>query len=243
MASHGVGSMRLWRTPPQHQCKMGKVPVPTIYQRRCSRCSFASDIFPAEYGAVFVDQPASGGMNSVVAGAALFQDTGEEAIAEQGDPRLVVLAHPIEHHILAETGYTWPTLVWAGRYVRVRRVVCKSCGNLFEVRRLTSPPAIGCMVGLIVGLTVGIFYGVREGSFGSGFSAAGSITLGFYVVTGIVIWLYTRFRFKARAKEIDGPHNCPKCNSSAYVGVETRRTLPCPKCGESAMRVQSVGMS
>jgi hypothetical protein len=217
--------------------------LPTIFQARCSRCPFVSDMFPSEYGAVFVDQPASNGITSVVAGAVLFQHTGEAEVAEQGDPRLVVLAHPIESHILAETGYTWLTLAWAGRFVRVRRVVCKSCGTLFEVRRLTCPPAVGCEVGLVIGLIVGVFYGFREGHFCSGLSAAGGIALGFYLMTSLAGWIYARFRFKARAKIIDGPHNCPKCKSKGYVGVQTRRTFPCPKCGEFAMRVQSVGMS
>jgi ssDNA-binding Zn-finger/Zn-ribbon topoisomerase 1 len=217
--------------------------MPTIFQASCNHCLFASDIFPAEYGAVFVDKPASERINSVVAGAVMFDDAKEAEVAEQGDPRLVVLAHPVESAILAETGFTWITVAWAGRYVRVRRVVCRSCGTLFEVRRLTCPIALGCMVGSIVGLTVGISYGIWERSFCFGFWAANGMALGFWATAFMAGSSYTRLRFKARAKAIDGPYHCPNCGSRRYVGIETRRSFPCPKCGECAMRVRSVGFS
>jgi hypothetical protein len=153
------------------------------------------------------------------------------------------LAHPIEGPILAETGYTWATLAWAGRYVRIREVVCLSCGTLFEVRRLTCPPGLGCQIGCITGLIAGIGVGAWEGSFWRGFGTAYTVVLGCYVAATTAAWLYTRLLFRERTRAIDGSHSCPKCISGKYVGIESRRILPCPKCREVAMRVSSVGMS
>jgi len=107
--------------------------MPTIFQAQCRRCSYRSDIFPAAYGAVLVDEPAAERCNHVVAGAVLMAPASDAPIAQQHDPRLVVLAHPIEQTILAGTGYTWAGLAWTGRYVRIRRAVCQSCGTIFEV--------------------------------------------------------------------------------------------------------------
>lgn len=216
--------------------------MPTIYQARCDSCSYASDVFPAEYGAVFLDQPPPSASNTVVAGAVLH-DSVATRFAEEEDRRFVVLAHPIEGYILSETGYTWARLAWVGRYVRIRRVVCASCGAFFQMRRLTCPPGLGCQFGCVTGLIGGIAVGVWKRSFWLGFGTAYGLVLGCHLVAATAGWFYTRQRFHCRALEIDGPHCCPQCGSRKYVGIETRRTLPCPKCCEVAMRVRMVGMS
>jgi hypothetical protein len=217
--------------------------LPTIYQAHCDRCPYASDEFPAEYGAVFVDEPSPGGSGLVVAGAVLYETAAGADIAEQPDTRFVVLAHPIEDHILGETGYTWTGLAWAGRYVRVRRVVCRDCGSLFEVRRLTVPPAFGCQVGYFVGLAAGLGIGFWKGSFCAGFGATYGAVLGCWAVASLACWLHTRLRFRERAREVDGPRSCPRCGSGRYAAADSRRVFPCPQCSERSMRVQSVGMS
>ena len=200
-------------------------------------------MFPAEYGAVFVDEPPAGGSGSVVAGAVLHGVAAGAGIAEQPDPRLVVLAHPIEDHILAETGYTWTGLARAGRYVRVRRVVCRDCGTPFEVRRLAWPPAVGCQVGCLSGLAVGIGVGLWAQSFWVGLGTAYGAVLGSMAVVGLAGWAYTRVRFRERARAVGGPWCCPRCGSGRYAGAESRRLFPCPQCAERSMRVRSVGMS
>lgn len=86
--------------------------MPTIYQARCKICSFRSELFTEGYGAVFVDTPSSNAPTSVVAGAVLNESVSGARFAEQADPRLVVLAHPIEASILAGIGYTWTRLAW-----------------------------------------------------------------------------------------------------------------------------------
>jgi hypothetical protein len=217
--------------------------LPTIYQARCDRCTYTSDVFSAEYGAVFVDQTPVGGSASVVAGAALHGVAGNAGIAEQSDRRLVVLAHPIENHILAETGYTWSGLAWAGRYVRLRRVVCQDCGTLFEVRRLTFPPALGCQTGCASGLLVGVAVGVWERSFWVGFGTAYGVVLGSMAVVGLTGWAYTRLRFRDRARSLAGPRCCPRCGSGRHAGVESRRVFPCPQCSGRSMHVRPVGRS
>ncbi len=216
--------------------------LPTIFQAQCDHCSFVSDVFPAEYGAIYLDEPQPAGENTLVAGIAFFEGA-KGKVAIQGDRRLVVLAHPIEDAILAETGLTWESLVWAGRYVRIRRVVCKSCGTLFEIHRLACPPGLGCMVGSFVGLPVGVAFGLWERSFCFGFWVAYGIAFGFCCAANLAGWVYIRLRFKGRAKAIDGPPCCPNCHSTGWASVERRRTFPCPQCGQKAMRVRSVGKS
>ncbi|MBN9524343.1 hypothetical protein J0H58_38485 [bacterium] len=222
--------------------------MPTIYQARCGRCTYASDVFPAEYGAVLVDVPPVGGSGpamagAVVAGAVLHGAAGEARIAEQSDPRLVVLAHPAEEHILAETGFTWTGLAIAGRYVRVRQVVCRDCGTLFEVRRLTCPPALGCQIGCVSGLVAGVAAGVWWRSFWLGFGTAYGTVLGCMAVVGAAGWAYTRVRFRRRAREVGGLRSCPRCGSGRYAGVESRLVFPCPQCSQRSLKVRSVGKS
>jgi hypothetical protein len=217
--------------------------VPTIFQARCENCDFASAVFPAEYGAVFVDQPQANNSGTVVAGAVLHGDAKNAEIAEQADPRLIVLAHPIEFEILAESGYTWTTLAWAGRYVRVRRVVCRDCGTLFEIPQLTFPPAVGCEVGCISGLVIGVAVGIWRRSLVVGFGAAYTAVLGCVVLLSVAGIVYTRVRFRRRARELRGSACCPRCRSGRYAGAESRRVFPCPKCSQPAMRVRRVGIS
>jgi hypothetical protein len=216
-------------------------PLPIIFQAHCESCAFASEIFPAEYGAVFVDQPVGDGPNLTLAGWVLFGPSTGAEIAEQKDDRLVALAHPGEEYFLSQTGYTWSGLIRTGRYVRVRRVVCRECGTLYETRSLTCPPAFGCMTGLVVGLIVGVSLGVLERSFWYGYWLLFGIAWACNAVATLAAWLYIRVRFAERAKSLEEPAECPKCGSARRSKILTRRVLPCPQCGKCSMRVRSVG--
>jgi hypothetical protein len=218
--------------------------MPTIFQARCEHCSYISEAFLSEYSAVFAEGSQTDATNSVVAGAVLFGPEVDTEIADQRDPRLIVLPHPVETTILAQLGYTWISLLWAGRYVRIRRVICRSCGRLFDVRRLTCPPAVGCQIGCLAGLVFGIGIGLWQRSFYLGFLTTYGITLGCSAVASVAGWLYVRLRFRERARELDGPPRCPGCGDSGYVGiVERRRTFPCPQCSAHALHIFSIGIS
>jgi len=218
--------------------------MPTIYQGRCAACGYASDLFPAESGAVLVDRPVPGLSGTAVAGAALYEDVAGAAFAEPSDPRLVALAHPLEQDILSAAGYTWGSCAWAGRYVRIRRVVCRGCGTLFEVRRLTCPPAFGCLPALLVGAGVGAAAGIQEGNFCPGFFAGYLATLGCWGLVAFGMGLFTRLRFRERARSVAGPGRCPRCGADRYSGVPTgRRRWPCPQCGQRTLTVRAVGIA
>ena len=218
-------------------------PLPTIYQARCERCSYASDLFTEEYGAVFTDNAPADRSKSVVAGLVLHDTTADASIAETADPRLVVLPHPIESHVLAETGYTWATLARAGRYVRVRRVVCRECGTLYEIRRLAHPPALGCLVGCLCGLAAGAAGGLQQRSFWIGLGIAYAASLASMTVAELLASAYTRRRFRERALEVAGSGSCPRCESTRYEAANSRRVSPCPRCSERSLRVRAVGFS
>jgi hypothetical protein len=104
------------------------------------------------YGAVLVDRPVES-MQTEIAAACIFSDSAGK-LAEAADPRFVVLAHPLENLILADTGYTWNDLFWQGRYVSVSNVVCRHCGHLFQHRRLDAGQP-GCSAALALGLASG----------------------------------------------------------------------------------------
>ena len=178
--------------------------VPTIYQAQCGSCGFKSSVFPAGYGAIFQENPSPQRISTVVAGAVLFGEGSPGPIANQGDARFIVLAHPAESSILKEAGYSWGTLLWAGRYVHIRHVVCTACGWPFEVRRLTSPPAAGCLVGLLAGLIVGTAFGVWARGVFAGFLLGYAAAMGSWAAAGLLAWLYTRLRFKREHPKLMG---------------------------------------
>lgn len=218
----------------------------TLFQARCECCSYSSELFLSEYGAVFVDSPPPDTVNTVIAGVGLYVLTIDAGIAEQGEPQLVVLAHPIEEYILAQIGYTWSKLAWAGRYLGIRRVICRSCGLLFDVRKLTCPLAFGTPIGCVLGIGVGIGIGFWKRSFSLGLSTFFGVYLGWLTVANTAGWLYIRLRFSERARVLDGPHCCPNCGTCRYESVESigsGRTFPCPECGAQALRIISFGVS
>lgn len=216
--------------------------MPTIYQGHCASCGYGSAIFPAGYGAVFVDEPPAEPSSSLILGAVLIGPASGAEFAAQDDPRLVVLAHQGEQDILEETGYTWWGLAWSGRYVEARRVVSPSCGRIFDVRKLACPPGLGCMVGSALGLVAGVAAGIWEGSFCFGGAAGLAVVLVCNGLASLGASAYLRLRFRARA--LAGPNRCPGCGADKYVGVEgCRDSFPCPQCGERSMRMQSVGTS
>lgn len=214
--------------------------MPDIYQAKCDSCSYTSDLFPSEYGAVFLDEPPVHESMPTVAGATLHDDVVEAEIMEQSDPRLVVLAHPIEHSILSDTGYNWVSLALAGRYVRVSCVLCAKCGTPSEVCRLTWPPVVaylGCLPSIMLMIAAMIFWQL-------GIWAAYGIALGMIVTLWFAGWAYTRLRFRKRASDIEGCWSCSRCGSSKYARVKrSRNLLPCPQCSEQSLQVHSVGIS
>jgi hypothetical protein len=216
--------------------------VPIVYQAQCGKCSYASEIFPSEYGAVFLDDPFPRAANSPLAGAVLHDARGK-AFAKQEDPRLVALAHPIEGHILAATGYTWTSLAWAGRYIRIRRVACLLCGTIFDVRRLACPPGVGSQIGCVTGVAAGITVGAWVGSFWIGLCVGYGFLAVYCALVGALGYWYTRLRFRERAGAIDGPRSCPNCDSIQFVPVAKAQKIPCPKCADRAMTVRIVGKS
>ena len=74
--------------------------MPTIYQARCDRCTYTSDVFPAAYGAVFVDEPSEVG-HEVEA----FWEKLERAHEQSGVGKLVT---PEELFLSADD---WETLI------------------------------------------------------------------------------------------------------------------------------------
>jgi predicted Zn-ribbon and HTH transcriptional regulator len=218
--------------------------MPVIFQARCGRCGFHSDIFPAQYGAVWVDEPLAEGASGLLAGAVLDDAARGSRLAEQPDPRLVVLAHPIEDQILKNLGYTWWSAGWSGRYVSVHRVVCRDCGTIFDRRRLAVPGTVGCGPGCVIGLVAGLAFWLVDGSACQGLMAGYLTALVFTWAAQLLTSMAVSRRHRDRAREIAGPKSCPRCGSRNHVGTERQpQELPCPACGEREYTVRAVGKS
>lgn len=214
--------------------------MPDIYQAKCDHCSYTSELFPSGYGAVYLDEPPVGDSMPVAAGAVLHDDVGEADIVEQSDPRLVVLMHPIEHSILSNAGYNWISLALAGRYVRVSQVLCIKCGTPSEVCRLTWPPAVaylGCLPSFVLMFTAMIVWRL-------GIWAAYGLALAMFASLWLAGCVYTRLRFRKRARDIEVCWSCSRCGANRYARVKKSRNLfPCPQCSEQSLQIHSVGFS
>jgi hypothetical protein len=216
----------------------------TLYQAHCARCSYKSPVFPGGYTAVFVDDPVPNHDNALVAGAVLFGANFDcETFAEEPHSNLVVLAHPSESYILEELGHTDRSLFWEGRYISASYVACGNCGNCYAVKRLSSPSALGCLPAIVIGLASGIAVGIWRHDFCFGLALAWTTSFMSFLVLWLVGDVFTRWRFRLRARMIDGPANCPKCKSRRRVSIPTRSPLPCPICHEKALHVRVAGRS
>ena len=137
--------------------------MPLIYQGRCTACGATTPTLCC-YQAVFLDEPS------------------ESRHAHPDDRRLVVLPHPVEDLAIEEIGHTFPSASLAGRLVRVEPAFCKSCGRLYEVRRVTAGLAsslgcAGCLACLAACGTAGTAVGLSVGG-PTGFVAGYLLTLG-----------------------------------------------------------------
>jgi hypothetical protein len=204
-------------------------------------------MFPASYGAVWLgntDRPPPLSDNPVVAGAVVDRPAGEPRFLHQDDPRLIVLAHPLERSILRSTGYTLTTCALAGRYVQIHQVICRNCGTLFDVRRLTAPPLLGCPVGLAAGLAAGVLVGIQDESFCLGVTTGYLTAIGVMLLLHFPAALFVRWRYRERARAIEGLGECPQCGSRDRAVVPTcKERLPCPACKQRTQAIRTVGMS
>ncbi len=214
--------------------------MPLIYQARCENCSHAGALYLKEYGAVYLDEPHTRGRQVVFAKGMVHSVAAKSAVATFEDPRLLVLAPPMEREFLAQAGLNHWTVRKVGRYVRINPVVCV-CGTIFDVRRLTSPPwpdfDTGCLPALFLPLSVGLWLQ----SFLAGFAAL--IIFGYLwlkVARMLGVW-FVRRRYPGRARDIDGPFECPGCESRQFAKLPTDWTLPCSECKVMAMRFFRVG--
>ena len=132
-----------------------------IYQGSCSDCGAVTGKTFGSYEAVFLDEPAG------------------PAHAHPEDPHLVVLAHPNQLEILREFGFSGRAAQWGGRMVDIDEVVCRSCGRMFEVRRLSAGlPAFGlwgALGAVAVMLAVSIGVGMLIDGEWQGFVAGGCL--------------------------------------------------------------------
>lgn len=193
------------------------------------------------YGAVLVGQPAEAPQWEV-AGAVFSPGTGGR-IAKVDDPRFVVLAHPLEARILAQTGYTHDDLLWQGRYVGVTNVSCRECGEIFCHRKLKAPGGIGCSAVLWSSLATGVIAGIIARGFFIGLLAAVAVLwLGFAVIDFLTT-RYLRRHFRDRMDVLAAERRCPRCTADNAVPIGKNQWLKCSACGSKTLKFYTAGKS
>jgi hypothetical protein len=193
------------------------------------------------YGSVLVDRPIQQEQHEFAGVVLSSTDKGEFAVAD--DPRFVVLSHPIETSILASTGYSWNDLLWQGRYVAVKNVICRKCGNVFQLRNLTAPGANGCFLALSIGVVVGSVTGISTHSYLLGFVAWYLATFGVMCIFGSLARWYIRSRFAARAALLAAERACPQCKSDDSIAIDRAKNVTCSRCKAVSLTFVDVGIS
>lgn len=205
--------------------------MPSIFQATCSACEYKSPSYSEGYLAVILDEPSS------------------SKHTHQDDRRLVILAHPGEGRILDELGFNYESAALAGRLLYVRKVVCRSCGTSYEIRRIGGGTAAlgisGCLAFFGLASSVGTLIGWQGESLWNGF-ICGSIV--FFALTAIVEFALSRFlrlRHKDRIAEFDRRPGCSKCGCKDYIRSRGSlwRKLICPQCGKHSVQVGMVSRS
>ena len=128
-----------------------------IFEATCSACDYGSDFHSEGYFSVIVDDPST------------------SVHAHPEEPRLAILAHPLESMILENLGFTFTSAVLGGRMVYVKNVACKACGKMYKIRRLgagfASLGGTGCLVMLPLSGAIGVTVGLNSKSIFLGFMA------------------------------------------------------------------------
>jgi ribosomal protein L37AE/L43A len=205
--------------------------MPAIYQGRCTICDAVTPTTSGFYQALFVDEPAG------------------PRHGHPDDPHLVVLAHPIEALILEEFGCTYESASWGGRLVQVHEVFCRSCGQMFEIRRLNAGMSVfGCLglsaVAAVTAVGLGIFVGRNWVGYVAGWVTWLATWLLLFTTVDSGIGWYIRKRYSERAARVATPSCCPQCGSRRYARVKSFWSrVPCTACGQRAVRFHLVAFS
>ena len=200
--------------------------MPVIYQGHCSSCDYESPtISDGHCGAVIAHDPSK---------------ISEYAV-HPTDNRIVVLMHPLEQSIIEDHGYTYASATFQGRYLTIKDYFCKSCGHVYETRRLSSANLVfGCLPPLLVAIVVGATIGYIRSSFVDGFFAGMFATFVAWFVIDWLVGIGIRIRYADRNREFRIARVCPRCGSRRAA---TGGRLPCPQCKQNSMKVKAVGMS
>ncbi|MCE9532398.1 MAG: hypothetical protein K8T89_14950 [Planctomycetes bacterium] len=176
----------------------------------------------------------------------IVDEPSQSSHADPDDRRIVILEHPLETAILKELGVTEWSAGIGGRMLYIRQVVCRACGTLYKVRRLSATTgSTGCLVILCLSAGIGAYVGWQRNSFPLAFLAGWLGMIGMLVPTELVVSQFVRWSYQDRAKEFDRGPDCPNCHSKKYVCFRPPRwgKLRCPKCLQKSVRVNIVGKS
>jgi hypothetical protein len=192
--------------------------MPTIYQNRCNACGHES----AQYSE---------------GGCAVLRSDG----------RVRILPHPGEHFGLEAEGLTFDQAWRQGRFVGWRNLLCRSCGGLYRRQRIGAPGCVGCVPLLIVSALCLVALWWLTGDLLGAAAVSGFV---FFVGGFAIDFLAERWarrqarRFGRSVVDVPCPCDAKGGDPKLLVAPSAHPNgLPCPACGERALRCLSVGIS
>jgi len=202
-----------------------------VYCAKCLSCGYESPHATDGSAGIIVDEP--------------VKSVG----THRENNRIVVLMHPLEGSILQETGYTMRSASREGRLLHIEKVFCRSCGRLYETRKLVA--RIGCVLSavLVLAAVAGgatVWYLTSRVDAGFAVLCLALLTLAFIgTLCEAVAASMVRRRFPERRAAYELKPCCPDCGSTKYRSLKAfiPRRLPCPKCRQRTMKVEMVGIS
>lgn len=196
-----------------------------ILQGKCKDCGYKTPWFVGETGAIVLDEG----------------DRAPYYCHDPKSPRIVVLTHPLEQSIEEDVGITYKEAQRAGRYIRICRQCCGSCGHFYESRVLGFPQfALGCWPPIAVAVSTGVAVWAATRSVRITAIAVWILPL---VANSIVDLIAKQIILRKKTRIADPfctSANCPECGSNC---PKTRGVLPCPECRKTGMKIEMVAIS
>jgi hypothetical protein len=160
------------------------------------------------------------------------------------NPELACLPHPGGRPALEALHTTLSTASREGRVIRLRGVVCKRCGTIYDLQSLThSETFAGCLGALAAAILAGVVGGLLMRHWLAGlivFWIAGLLAAA--ALEDIPLRLL-RWRYPERARKYNGTNPCPACGAQTPRRLARINGLPCPACRRETLQVRHSGIS
>ena len=145
----------------------------SIYSGKCDNCGYETNHVSEAQACIRLDSPT------------------DTVFTDPDDKRFILLLHPLEDHALSETGHTLRSASREGRYFVELAYFCRSCGNPYFVRKLsTTGGHMGCFL-LLIAVAVWAWIGSKV-STSWGFWILLALSVPSFMVLSATYWAARR---------------------------------------------------